>query len=53
MLLLSLLSRLTARCTHAFTRRKLVQAHDQALTAPAVGRRDAHRPLQGLLVSLS
>jgi len=51
MLLRSLFSRLTACCTHA-VRGMPVQAHLQTLTSPAAGRRDAHLPFQGLLVSL-
>lgn len=52
MLLLSVFSRLTACCTHP-VRGTPVQVHLPALTPPAVDRRNAHLPLQGLLVSLS
>ncbi len=52
MLLRSLFSRLTAPCTHPVVRGSSVLARPQTPIPPAVGRRDARRPLQGLLVSL-
>lgn len=53
MLLRSLFSRLTAYCTHPVARGSSVLARLQTSTPPAVSRRDARLPLQGLLVSLS
>lgn len=52
MLLRSLFSRLAACCTRPLAWGTPVHARPQTPTPPAVGRRDARRPLQGLLVSL-